>query len=179
LNNKYFIAILLPEPILGQVEALKQELLQQFNLKGALRSPAHITLHRPFEWKAEKEDILIRTLEKFSYASDLNIKLKNFNCFEPRVIYVDVEKDEKLSDLHTQLKYFAQENLKLLNEVEDMRGFHPHVTIAFRDLKKNRFNEVWDQFKDRKFSASFEFNGITLLKLEKRWEPIHFYNKNS
>ena len=172
LNNKYFIAILMPEPILGQVESYKQDLLKQFNLRGALRSPAHITLHRPFEWKASKENMLIETLQKFSFGSVFDIELQNFNCFAPRVIYVDVLKNEMLEELHTRLKYFAQENLKLLNEVEDMRGFHPHVTIALRDLRKNKFEEVWHQFKEKKYAAEFKFSGITLFKLNKQWEPI-------
>lgn len=175
MNKKYFIAILLPEPFLGQVETLKQELLQQFNLKGALRSPAHITLHRPFEWKEEKEEVLIKTLESFKFQEPFSIQLKNFNCFEPRVIYVDVLQNTMLKELHTSLKYFAQENLKLYNEVQDMRGFHPHVTIAFRDLKKNRFAGVWDQFKEREFDANFNARGFSLLKLEKQWQPIHHF----
>lgn len=173
MNKKYFIAILPPEPILSEVEALKQELLQQFNLKGALRSPAHITLHRPFEWKEEKEEILIKTLESFKFQQSFSIQLMNFNCFEPRVIYVDVEPNMALKELHTALKYFAQEKLKLFNEVEDLRGFHPHMTIAFRDLKKNRFAEVWDLFKERRYGASFNCTGFTLLKLQKQWEPLH------
>jgi 2'-5' RNA ligase len=173
LNKKYFIAILLPEPLLGQVEALKQELLQQFNLKGALRSPSHITLHRPFEWKEEKEEILIKTLEEFQFDGKFSVRLNNFNSFTPRVIYVDVTASEMLEKLHTELKYFAQEKLHLFNEVGDMRGFHPHVTIAFRDLKKNKFPEVWKQFSDRKFTGDFPYTGFSLLKLEKRWEPIH------
>jgi 2'-5' RNA ligase len=169
LNKKYFIAILLPEPILGQVESYKQYLLKQFNLRGALRSPAHITLHRPFEWKAEKENVLIETLQKFDFSTGFNIELQNFNCFSPRVIYVDVLKNEKLEELHTNLKYFAQNNLKLLNEVEDMRGFHPHVTIAFRDLRKNKFEEVWNTFKEKTFAAKFDYTGFSLLKLESKW----------
>ena len=175
LNNKYFIAILLPEPILGQVESYKEELLKQFNLRGALRSPAHITLHRPFEWKEEKENVLIETLEKFSFATVFDIELLNFNCFNPRVIYVDVLKNEKLLELHTNLKYFAQNNLKLLNEVEDMRGFHPHVTIAFRDIRKNKFEEVWQQFRDRKYEANFQYTGFSLLKLNSKWEELKFF----
>ena len=172
---KYFIAILLPEPILGQVESYKEELLKQFNLRGALRSPAHITLHRPFEWKEEKENVLIETLEKFSFATVFDIELLNFNCFNPRVIYVDVLKNEKLLELHTNLKYFAQNNLKLLNEVEDMRGFHPHVTIAFRDIRKNKFEEVWQQFKNRKHEANFQYAGFSLLKLNSKWEELKFF----
>jgi len=177
LNKKYFIAILLPEPILGQVESYKQELLKEFNLRGALRSAAHITLHRPFEWKEEKEQVLIETLQKFEFENEFEIELKNFSCFTPRVIYVDVIKNELLFELHKKLKYYAQENLKLYNEVEDMRGFHPHATIAFRDLKKNKFNEVWSSFKEKTFEANFEYIGFSLLKLEEKWEEIKFIQR--
>ncbi|MFO0356583.1 MAG: RNA 2',3'-cyclic phosphodiesterase [Sphingobacteriaceae bacterium] len=177
MNKKYFIAIVLPEPIQQEVEAMKQKLFTQFGLKGALRSPAHITLHRPFEWKEEKEQLLIDALQKFEFGKAFNLELKNFNCFHPRVIYVDVLKNELLFDLHKRLKYYAQENLKLLNEVEDMRGFHPHVTIAFRDLRKNKFEEVWVEFKEKMYQASFEVKGFSLLRLESKWEELHYFEK--
>lgn len=169
----------MPEPIQSEIEALKQELFEQFGLKGALRSPSHITLHRPFEWKEEKESVLIDTLQKFETGPAFKLELKNFNCFSPRVIYVDVLKNEFLVELHKRLKYYAQENLKLLNEVEDMRGFHPHATIAFRDLRKNKFEEVWMRFKERTYQANFEVNGFSLLRLESKWEEIYFFGKGS
>jgi 2'-5' RNA ligase len=175
LNKNYFIAILPPARVLEQIEALKYELLQQFNLKGALRSPAHITVHRPFEWNEEKEEQLIGTLSNFRFEHAFEIVLKDFNCFEPRVIYVDVLKNEPLKQLHDKLKYFAQEKLNVFNDVEDMRGFHAHMTIAFRDLKKNKFQEVWQLFKERKFQAEFPYAGISLLRLEKKWEEIKFF----
>ena len=179
MNKKYFIALVLPEPVKSEIEALKQELFKQFGLKGALRSPSHITLHRPFEWKEEKQEYLISILQKFEFGSPFEIYLKNYNCFAPRVIYVDVVQNHHLYNLHKRLKYFAQENLKLLNEVEDMRGFHPHATIAFRDLRKNKFEEVWNEFKERTYNASFEVKGYSLLRLEGKWEEIHFFEIGS
>lgn len=160
-----------------EVEAMKQKLFTHFGLKGALRSPAHITLHRPFEWKEAKEQVLIDTLQKFEFGKTINLELKNFNCFHPRVIYVDVLKNELLFDLHKRLKYYAQEKLKLLNEVEDMRGFHPHATIAFRDLRKNKFEAVWNEFKERSYNAEFKAEGFSLLRLETKWEELHYFEK--
>lgn len=177
LNKKYFIAIVLPEPIQSQVEAMKDQLFKQFNLKGALRSPSHITLHRPFEWKQEKESKLIDSLMDFNFGKPFQLDLKDYNCFAPRVIYVDVVKNEALYDVHKRLKYYAQENLKLLNEVEDMRGFHPHATIAFRDLRKNKFEEVWSVFKEKKYQANFEVKSFSLLRLEDKWKEIRYFEK--
>ena len=172
VNKKYFIAIIIPSPIFDEIEAIKHQLFKGFGLKGALRSPAHITLHRPFEWKEEKEEKLIEDLKKFSYKKSFCIALKNYNFFEPRVIYVDVLKNETLVELHKHLKLFAQKELNLLNEANDLRGFAPHITIALRDLKKTLFYELKKQFEGKEYFGSFNYNGFSLLKFEKKWVEI-------
>jgi 2'-5' RNA ligase len=35
-----------------------------------------------------------------------------------------------------------------------MRGFHPHITIAFRDLKKAVFYKAWEEYKSKLFSET-------------------------
>lgn len=174
--KKYFIAIVVPNPLYAQVETIKHELLAEHNLRGALRSPAHITLHRPFEWKEEKEALLIERLSQFTFAENFAIELNGFAFFEPRVVYVNVLKNDLLESLHDKLKRFAQKELKLTNEVNDLRGFHPHITVAFRDLKKPKFYELRDGFEKRQFSGTFIFNGFSLLKLDKKWEPIRDFS---
>ncbi|MCE3259089.1 MAG: 2-5 ligase [Bacteroidetes bacterium] len=166
MQKKYFIAIVLRDDLLARAEDIKQALYRNYGLKGALRSPAHITLHRPFEWKEEKESRLIETLEKFEFKSSFELQLNGFSCFEPRVIYVNVDKNEALYELQSRLAAHCRIHLGLLNEMEDMRGFHPHVTVAFRDLKKPLFFELWKKFKDEKFTGTMEVKGFSLLKLE-------------
>jgi 2'-5' RNA ligase len=162
--QKYFIAIVVPEPFQTQFMDLKNIVKDKFNSKGALRSPAHITLHMPFEWKEEKEDILVNTLQQFTFSESFIIELQNFNCFEPRVIFVDVMKNELLEELQREFVVYVQKNLRLLNQVNDMRGFHPHVTIAFRDLKKDKFYQALDYFKTQTYTASFQVKSFCLLK---------------
>jgi 2'-5' RNA ligase len=173
--KKYFIAVVIPEPWFGQIEQLKQELRLTHGLKGALRSPAHITLHRPFEWKEEKEEALIAKLKSFEFKNDFAVQMENFAFFEPRVIYVNVIPDEVLEELHERLKHFAQRELKLYNEVNDTRGFHPHITVAFRDLKKTKFYALQPDFSARTFSGRFDYKGFSLLRMEKSWEEICFF----
>jgi len=172
--KKYFIAIVLPTAILNEVEEIKNKLYRDYNLKGALRSPAHITLHRPFEWKEEKESILTETLQKFVFKPEFTIELKNYNFFEPRVIFIDVLKSEILQDLHKQLTLFAKKELKLVNEANDLRGFYPHITVAFRDLKRPLFYELKHQFGALKFDSFFNYNGFSILKFNKKWEELVF-----
>lgn len=170
--KKYFIAIVLPEPLFTEIEAEKQLLFEKHGLKGALRSPAHITLHRPFEWKEEKESVLIEKLHHFKFEKTFAITVKNYASFEPRVLYADVLPNETLYELHNQLTAYAKRELKLYNEADDLRGFHPHVTVAFRDLKKPKFYELEDEFKSKKINHSFECKGFSLLKMAKKWEVL-------
>src|ERR1700744_3366722 len=109
--QKYFIAIVIPEPLQSEIMSLKSFVKETFNSKGALRSPAHITLHMPFEWKEEKEDILISTLHEFSFKEQVKITLQNFSCFEPRVIFIDVIKNDALTQLQNKLVDHVKKNL--------------------------------------------------------------------
>ena len=170
--KKYFLAIVIPEPILGQIEGIKLELQKDYGLTGGLRSPAHITLHRPFVWKEEKETELIQKLGKFNFTNSFTLQLTNYNWFEPRVIYIDVLPNSTLNELYQGLKKYAKQELKLFNEVNDKRGFHPHITIAFRDLRKLMFYELQNKFKNETFANTFDYKGFSLLKYEKSWEII-------
>ncbi|MBA3679796.1 MAG: 2'-5' RNA ligase family protein [Bacteroidetes bacterium] len=170
--KKYFLAIVIPPPLFEKTEAVKQQLFHEHGLKGALRSPAHITLHRPFEWKEEKENNLIEKLKGFKFEKELKIELNNFSFFEPRVIYVDIAPNAELDALHDSLKKFAKKELRLFNEADDMRGFHPHITVASRDLKKAKFYELHPDFQEKKLSGAFNCKSFCLLKLDKKWEIL-------
>lgn len=173
---KYFIAIVLPEPIQEIIEGVKQDLFKHHNLKGALRSPAHITLHRPFEWKEEKENHLLDTLKHFQPGPAFEIGIQNFGFFEPRVIYVDVLPNPELQFLHEKLVRYAKKELHLFNEAEDLRGFHPHVTVAFRDLKKPLFYMLRERFLNETLEGQFQCKNFSLLKLNAKWEVLHSFD---
>ena len=168
--NKYFIGIIPPEPIASEIYKIKEDVRDQYKSKGSLNSPTHITLHMPFEW--EKEERLVNTLKKFEF-TPFEIELNNFGCFEPRVIFVDVKKNEALRDMQGKLMSFCKRELNLFNADYGDRAFHPHVTIAFRDLKKPQFNEAWKEFENKEYSATFECSKISLLKHDgKIWQEF-------
>ncbi len=170
--KKYFLAIVIPPPLFEKAEGIKQQLFNEHGLKGALRSPAHITLHRPFEWKEEKENLIIDKLATFKFDVEIKIELNNYSFFEPRVIYAAITPNNTLNELHDRLKKFAKKELQLFNEADDLRGFHPHITVASRDLKKAKFYELKQEFSDKKLSGTFNCKGFSLLKLDKKWEIL-------
>jgi 2'-5' RNA ligase len=168
--EKYFIAIVPPEPLLSEIQTIKLNIFEKYQSKGALRSPGHITLHMPFSFESDKEEKLIKCLNEFQFKSSVDIPLNNYQCFEPRVVYIAVNENEKLNQLQKQLVQHVKKNLQLFNQSDDKRGFHPHITVAFRDLKKQNFYNVWNEYKEQTFRANFNCHSFCLLKhIEQKW----------
>jgi 2'-5' RNA ligase len=161
---RYFIAIVAPEEINQQVLEWKQYMLQHFNCKVALRSPAHITLIPPFimadTMQHELEEVL---LEFANEQSSFPIQLKNFAAFKPRVLYVHVQPNSLLNDLQASLEAFLLQHKHFPIKKED-RAFHPHVTIANRDLQKEDFPLAWQYFQQMSYEVSFPAYAISLLR---------------
>ena len=123
-------------------------------------------------WKASKTDFLLDALTDFAskhHAFELSIQ--NFAAFVPRVIFLDVLKSAELLQLQKELVAHMKRNLHLQNANYKARGFNPHLTLAFRDLKKSLFDAAYQEVKDKKYSAIFTVNQIALLKhKDQQWE---------
>jgi 2'-5' RNA ligase len=181
---KYFIALVPPSPIYEQAWQWKEYFKVEFNSKASLNSPPHITLHMPFEWKSEKESKLIDHLRQFSLTqSSFELVLKDFGCFPPRVIFIDLVENPELTQLQAALNSFCKKKLNLFNANRLDQPYHPHLTVAFRDLKKSIFEKAWGSVKNVEFSGNFLVSGIMLLKRNgKSWEAmekIAFHRLNS
>lgn len=171
--QKYFIAIVPPEPLLSEIQQIKQEIFDHYGTKGALRSPGHITLHMPFSWEEEKEERLIAELSAFSPGDSFSVHLNNYDCFEPRVVFIHVPENAALAAMQQALVKHVKQRLQLFNQSDDRRGFHPHVTVAFRDLKKPQFYRLWENYKTKHFEAKFECASFCLLKHDSQRWHVH------
>lgn len=165
MESLYFIAIIPPEDLEKEIETIKKYLFQNYKTKASLRSPAHITLHMPFKWKNFKIQLLHKNLQDFFKGKEkFNVNLNGFRAFPPRVIFIDVEENTKLYDFQKQLIKFSKVNLKVFNGNYKEDIFHPHVTVAFRDLRKHFFFQAFEEFKNKEFKKSFLVDHVTLLK---------------
>lgn len=171
--NMYFVALVAPEEINQQVLKWKNFFKEKYGCTVALKSPAHITLIPPFWMNEELEDELINSIRVFSIAKNkFEVALKDFAAFKPRVIYIDVLKNEILNKLHEAFVDFIDKQNKYPVKKED-RPFHPHVTLATRDLYKKAFNEAWEIFSLKKYEASWSVSGVSLLRHNKKnWDVI-------
>ena len=169
----YFIALVAPDLINHDVLKWKQFMKERFDCLVALRSPAHITLIPPFWMEGSLENRLEDALKKFSKQQlSFALELANFGAFKPRVIYVDVVPNEILKDFHSRLQVFLT-GTRLFPISKEDHPYHPHVTIATRDLHKKSFQEAWTIFKEKEYKASWKADNISLLKHnQKNWEVI-------
>lgn len=170
----YFIAAVAPDEINQEVLKWKWMMKERFGCEVALRSPAHITLIPPFWMKDEMENEIINSLERFSKnEAGFTIELRNFSHFKPKVIFIEVVENESLISLQQNLHNNLIMTVKFPIEKDD-RSFHPHVTIATRDLHKKAFYEAWEYFKNRSYEAGWFCNGLSLLRHNKKnWDVIH------
>ncbi|GAB4241077.1 MAG: 2'-5' RNA ligase family protein [Ekhidna sp.] len=174
LERLYFIAIIPPEKIREEITQLKVLMAERFNSKQALKSPPHITLHMPFKWKDKKLDQLQAAMQKLNDGFDpLDVELNGFNFFDPRVVYVDVAANAALEEAQKRVVDVCRKDLKLDNGNYKNRPFRPHMTIGFRDLRKEMFFEAKKYFQKRSFEAAFQAEAITLLKHDgSKWRAV-------
>jgi 2'-5' RNA ligase len=162
---QYFVAIVPPSPVYEEALSQKEYFRDHYQSKASLNSPPHITLHMPFRWKEEKESTLVKKLEDFACGFyPFKIQLNNYDAFAPRVIFIDVLKSVELDELYLELKRFCKRELNLFNADYKDQPFHPHVTLAFRDLKKQNFERAWEEFSQREYSSTFTVSHVVLLK---------------
>ncbi len=163
--SKYFIAMVPPSPTYELAAQWKEYFKVEFNSKAALNSPPHITLHMPFEWKTKNESELIDQLTIFSASQKpFELELKNFGSFPPRVIFINVVDNPALTQLQASLARFCKTELNLFNANRLDQPYHPHLTVAFRDLKKAVFPKAWAFVRDLDFHAQFTCQEVVLLK---------------
>jgi 2'-5' RNA ligase len=169
----YFIAIMLPSHLNEKVLKYKNLMLEKYNCQVGLKSPAHITLVPPFWMEDEKEEQLISDINSLS--RDLHpfqVSTNNFSAFSPRTIFIAVSPNDQLAEIKKRSDFFFKSNSYHIKI--ETRPFHPHITIATRDLFKKSFHEIWPWFAEKKFEEEWIADGLSLLRHNKKnWDVIY------
>ncbi len=168
--QKYFLAIVPEGAIQDSCTEIKNDIRDQFNVKYALKSPAHVTLKMPFSYNEAKEKRLIHDLRKFLIQFEsFPISIRGVDTFGKRVIFWKIKADDRLTKLQAELKVFCKRELTLVDELSD-RNFHPHMTIAFKDLKEIHFDGILNLARKKSLNEELVVASVYLLKrIEGRW----------
>jgi 2'-5' RNA ligase len=169
----YFIAVVLPHELDKKILSYKQWMAEKYGCRVGLKSPAHITIVPPFWTDPEKEEQLKNDINNISSSQKkFRIRTANFSAFKPGTLFIAVEESEQLKLLKKSSDQFFRTNdykIKIEN-----RPFHPHITIATRDLHKKDFAEAWPYFEKRVFNEEFDVKGLSLLKHNgAKWDVVY------
>lgn len=158
------MALVPPPEILEKAHEVKLLIREQFGIKYALKSPPHVTLKMPFNYNEAKQELLEIKLRDFlQVQKPFRIKIEGVGTFGNRVIYLGIEQSPELLLLQSNLKSFCKKELNLIDELSD-RNYHPHLTVAFKDLKASHFLEVLSLVKNHSFVAEYEATDLGILK---------------
>ncbi|HSJ67687.1 MAG TPA: 2'-5' RNA ligase family protein [Anditalea sp.] len=171
--GKYFIAVVPSGDIQDKATQLKLEVKDLFKSKYALKSPAHVTLKMPFIWNEAKEDKLREELSSFfKDKPPFELVFKGIGRFGRRVIFIRVSEEPELMSLQSELSLFCKKELKFKQELSD-QAYLPHMTICFKDLKDQYFDDCYNYLKEKGFFEKMLVDDIALLKKENfKWKVI-------
>jgi 2'-5' RNA ligase len=169
----YLIALVPDADLRACIRGLKEEMKRRFGASHALKSPAHITLQMPFRRPDSFETDLEKTLESLAKKqTGFELSLTGFDCFPPRVLFVKLQNQDCVINLHRQLQNVLKKQLGFSKKELGFR-FHPHMTIATRDLTEEAFLEAWPEFSRRSFQARFPVHSLFLLKHNGKTWGLH------
>lgn len=172
----YLLTLLPPKSVQADIHHFKKEIERNFGAVHAQKLPAHITLQRPFWIEDSKVLQLKDSLSEFAaHFPSFEIRLKDFGCFAPKVIYMAIANDKAVVNLHSHLA--NQLPISLFHKPDEKQlQITPHITLATRDLPEHSFEAAWKLFKDRKYAATFTAEAISLFQHDgKVWNLLETY----
>jgi 2'-5' RNA ligase len=174
-ENLYFIAIIPPKEICDEIEIFKNDFAVRFSAKQALKQVAHITLKAPFRLPVEQHDSLLRWFIAIAIQEKpFELKIENFSSFRHnKVIFIKPLPGTPLLALHKSVIHQFEKEFPEITISEQEKNFHPHITVAYRDLSANNFTQAWKEYKSKKYTASFIVHEFHLLQHDnKKWNVI-------
>lgn len=179
MKHLYFIAAVPPSPLQDSIEQVKQLAAERFHSSRALNAPAHITLVSPFRLSDEEEQRMGETLAQVAYEhAPFEVELKDYAFFEPRVVFINVMPNEALDRLRTDLwKHLEAQGF--VQSQSFTTEYHPHITVAFRDLSPQQFALAKEYFAAQQLEATFQVADLCLLKHHgQKWFTHQVYRLN-
>ncbi|WP_221390935.1 2'-5' RNA ligase family protein [Dyadobacter sp. NIV53] len=179
-ENLYFLAIIPPALICEEIISIQQYIATRFQSGAALKVIPHITLKAPFRFLSDQHENVIQWFDQMSInVVPFSLELKGFAAFEnPKqpVIYVKPNFNPPLFDLQKQISHNFNTAFPDLALKNTELPFKPHLTIAYRDLKPQFFEEARKEFQTKNYEATFLITDFRLMQHDgKHWDSIRSY----
>lgn len=167
-NSRYFIAVIPPDDICRDVTAFKEDMALHYNSKKALRIMPHITLKAPFITATNRDAEVLDWFKNLPIKTlPFEIALDGFGAFDNSrnpVIFVKPLLNPGLTALQNEvISGFTQHFTEIPVHFNE-QDYHPHMTIAYRDLAYAGFKKAWAAYAEKTYLATFTTSCFFLLK---------------
>lgn len=176
-KSLYFLAVLPPPHLSEYIHQIKLYVSEKYSCKQALKSPPHITFQPPFPFPSKKEIFLkekiIQLNQELSQYPPALFQLNDYDVFLPKVVFIQIAHHKTISLLYEHTQQFVKTQLHIVKDWPP-HPFHPHITIAFRDIKKHQTPHILKEVQTLfPIHTAFSNNTMRLLQHNgKKWEVV-------
>ncbi len=166
-------AIVPPEPLYSELHEIKEYVAKKYHTTEALRRPVHITMIAPFSAQGSIEPKLKTFIDSFAATYErFDILIDGFGTFYSNVLFFQPVESPELMKLQKDLaRKFTKVHLR--KERRPSSGFHPHITLAYKDISRPNFAKAREEYQEKIFRRRFTLDYLCLMKFDKGWTTIH------
>ncbi|WP_297984733.1 2'-5' RNA ligase family protein [uncultured Chryseobacterium sp.] len=164
----YFVAIVPDSAVESEVRSFQKDFKRRFSAEKALKNFPHITIITPFHFNETNESEVVGNFLKMNLSEKpFEVVLDGFDCFaNPHhpVIFI-----KPISENLPKLYKEVQKQMPFIY----LENFNPHLTVAYRDLTQQNFDDAWTEYAEKEFKAKFNVDKISLYKhFDAKWNEI-------
>lgn len=170
----FFIAVIPPPEICASIMVFKQDMQVRFGSRAAMKIIPHITLKAPFKLPASEVAALRMWFGRLKLPrSPFPVRLNGFGAFPKAhspVLYVKPEFSPELAQWQQSVLVQFRAQYPHIPLADTENDFHPHITVAYRDLTPDMFRLAWAEYEHKAFEAAFFAGSAHLLHHDgKQW----------
>ena len=160
---RYVIVSVVKGPAGNFNNNLRKEVFEKLGAKSS-KLPAHFTIKAPFE--ADDISDLDKVLQDFAQNHKAHdYKIKGYNHFDNRVIYMDVHMGKECKILHDELIEKLEKLPYIHFKAHDYKDKVFHVTISSKKIQKI-YHELWEYVNNIPCDFDCKFDNVSVFKWE-------------
>lgn len=170
-KNLKLIAIVPPEPVYSSIRKEQEYIAATWGPVHALRTPPHLTIVPPISLSSAEIGLLFGMAGAFAGSvPPFRMELRDYGSFRPRVIFINPILNHTLHDLYDLWNQAIIARMPHVLDKYPERPFHPHITLAHKDVTHPQFDKMWRYYNHKKYHATFEVDHFCILKYtEEGW----------
>ena len=161
------LAILPPDPVFSHARQEQERISKTWGPHHALRTPPHVTVIPPLALETSELRLLNAIVEVIAPAiKSFPVALNGYGAFKPRVIFIQPEVSEPLMELYKICYQAVRSKLPHTLDQYPDKPFHPHITLAHKDVSRTQFEKMWEYYSMHEYHASFMVDHYSVLRHE-------------